>query len=94
MALLVVLALLILFIIASNAVRGYKGTGEPTHICADCGSSFGGVASKRARWTYLAWPLNLVLATKKLQSCPACDGKLIPLDSPKGRVLAANSKAR
>ncbi|MGC1372991.1 MAG: hypothetical protein WA824_12715 [Candidatus Sulfotelmatobacter sp.] len=92
MALLLVLAVVIFFIVASNAVGGYRSTGEPTHICADCGSSFGGVVSKRARWSYLAWPWNLLLAAKKLQPCPACDGKLIPIDSPKGRALAGKSE--
>lgn len=91
MTLIVILIIVALFVIGSNAVRGYHGTDEPTHVCADCGQSFSGVGRSRAGWTYLAWPLNLVLAAKRMQPCPACDGKLIPSDSPKGKGLAVKS---
>jgi hypothetical protein len=90
MTLVYIAALIAFVVVARSAVRGYKGTTEPaTHICVDCGTKCSGVTSHRAGWTFLFFPWNLIFAEKKMQSCPACMGRLIPLESPKGIQINA-----
>jgi hypothetical protein len=88
MALIVVLALVMFVVIFNNAVSGYRGGTErlaATHICADCGTLCAKVTSHRAGWTFLFFPLNLPLAKKKIEPCSLCQGRLIPVDSPRGK---------
>lgn len=59
---------------------------QPTHVCKDCGTKRSGVTRGRPGWTYLFFPLNL-LVEKKTQRCPKCGGRLLPLDSPKGQQI-------
>lgn len=89
MALLILVGVIMVVIIARNALEGYRRTEDPpTHVCADCGTTCSQVGRHRAGWTFLFFPLNLALAEKKLQSCPECQGKLIPVNSPRGKLLS------
>src|SRR6267154_716946 len=83
-----IFVLVIIYTLVDSFVDGYRGKPTmPTHICAECGTRCSNVRSRRAGWTFLFFPLNIVVATKKPQNCAACQGRLIPVTSPKGKEL-------
>ena len=82
-----VLACTAVFIVFALLTRssGVVVKDPPTHICSDCGTKHSRVTKARAGWTFLFFPLNIVVAEKKTQPCPECSGRLIPIDSPQGK---------
>ena len=80
---------IVVFVVTVSAVRGYRGAdpnAPPTQVCVDCGHRCHDITAHRDGWTFLFFPFN-VLAPKHLR-CPACKGKLIDIDSPRGKQLS------
>lgn len=92
-----------LFIFGVGVALASGWNSKPSTVCQDCGQvgrpksvTRGSTAIELVLWLSFILPGLIYslwrLSTRQHNACPVCNGKMIPLDSPKGRELAERYK--